>query len=307
MLGVLLTILKIIGIILLVILLTVLFLLAIVLFVPVRYRLQGSLTEDKRIIGKIHWLFSAVSVPLTIDENGVNYVIKIFGIDISKCKKKRRPKKKKDKKKETNRAEDGEDKRITIQSISENEKESTKKVVDHNTEEIAKEEISQETNWFIKKFTSIFDKIRNKFEKIKNTILEIIKHLQSIWKSCCDLSDKKNKIFDFICEEEAVKEKADVIRVLRILFRHVLPYKLKANIKFGLVSPDQTGIVYGLLCMLYGIYGKNLIIEPDFENVCLEGDFKLKGRIRLIKLVYYVIYLYRIKKLKEFISLLRNL
>ena len=58
MTTVLLTILKIIGIVLLVILGIMLFLLAVLLFVPVRYSVKGTVDNNITAEGKISWLCS---------------------------------------------------------------------------------------------------------------------------------------------------------------------------------------------------------------------------------------------------------
>ena len=58
MTAVLLTILKIIGIVLLVILGIILFLLAVLLFVPVRYSVKGTVDNNITAEGKISWLCS---------------------------------------------------------------------------------------------------------------------------------------------------------------------------------------------------------------------------------------------------------
>lgn len=64
MLGILLMILKIIGIILLIVLAIVIAVLGILLFVPVRYRFYGCFRENCRVVeGKITWLMHIVSCP----------------------------------------------------------------------------------------------------------------------------------------------------------------------------------------------------------------------------------------------------
>ena len=121
------------------------------------------------------------------------------------------------------------------------------------------------------------------------------------------LKSKKEKIFDFLADEEAQRAKGKVILTCKKLFRHIMPVKLRADVKFGFSEPDETGVCYALLCLLYGKYEGKLILEPDFEHELLEGEIRCKGRIRLINLIYYGISFYRNKKLKEFITLIQNL
>lgn len=85
---ILLLILKIIGILLLAILGIFLLLLALVLFVPLRYRVEGSEGETRRVAGKLHWLLHAVSVSFSYQENRMEYSLRIFGLSMLPRKKK---------------------------------------------------------------------------------------------------------------------------------------------------------------------------------------------------------------------------
>ena len=71
MTTVLLTILKIIGIVLLVILGIMLFLLAVLLFVPVRYSVKGTVDNNITAEGKISWLCSILSL-FSSDESQIS-------------------------------------------------------------------------------------------------------------------------------------------------------------------------------------------------------------------------------------------
>ena len=43
----------------------------------------------------------------------------------------------------------------------------------------------------------------------------------------------------------------------------------------------MTGQVLTWISPFYGLYGRHLQICPDFLEPCLEGEWKLKGHIRL--------------------------
>lgn len=79
MTAVLLTILKIIGIVLLVILGIMLFLLAVLLFVPVRYSVKGTVDNNITAEGKISWLCSIFRYDFTFQEQELNGEVRIFG------------------------------------------------------------------------------------------------------------------------------------------------------------------------------------------------------------------------------------
>ena len=87
MTTVLLTILKIIGIVLLVILGIILFLLAVLLFVPVRYSVKGTVDNNITAEGKISWLCSTLRYDFTFQEQELNGEVRIFGF---RPRKKRR-------------------------------------------------------------------------------------------------------------------------------------------------------------------------------------------------------------------------
>ena len=102
--SVVLSILKIIGIILLVILCIILALLLIVLFVPIRYNAHvvkeergpdGKITEGLAATAGVSWLAHIVSFGISFKEGKLSKGLKIFGIDLSKRKKQKEKKKKK--------------------------------------------------------------------------------------------------------------------------------------------------------------------------------------------------------------------
>ena len=71
--AVLLLILKIIGIILLILLGLILLILAVVLFVPVRYQVSGSIGEKTTVRIAVTWLLHAVSWRAAYEEEGFSF------------------------------------------------------------------------------------------------------------------------------------------------------------------------------------------------------------------------------------------
>lgn len=331
MLGILLSILKILGIILLAVLGVVILVLLVLLLVPVRYRISGKWNaEEKRIEGKATWLFRLVHVSVSADKDGQHIVPKIMGIDLKK-RSERKEKREKHKKKEKKNKRKKEKRKMEKRKMEKMEKETEKKkpiISEKKETEIKKTEIKEaeikktemnveeeKTNDFPEKIDniepiqkkSIFQKIYEKIINVLSAVSKVAKAWRGLFENAQELQKKKDKIFDFFCEKEALEAKDKMFRILKKAFRHIRPQKLKTSIRFGLENPADTGQLYAVLCLLYGIYGKDTVLEPDFENKILEGEIQIKGRIRLLNLIYYVIYLYRIKKLKEFIELLKNL
>ncbi len=292
MLGILLSILKILGIILLAVLVFVLLAVLLLLFVPVRYRISGKWnTEEKRIEGKVTWLFRLVHISMSADKDEQQIVPRIMGINL----KEKNPEEK-SKRKETEK------------KVEEQRKKEIQEDMDNSENTDCQQNDQREINDVTQNLKkSIFQKIHEKIISVLSAIAKIAETWKKLLENIQELQQKKDKIFDFFCEKEALEAKDKTFKIVKKTIRHIRPQKLKTSVKFGAGNPAYTGQLYALLCLMYGIYGKDIILEPDFEHTILEGEFQLKGRIRLINLIYYIIYLYRIKKLREFIELLKNL
>lgn len=82
--SVVLTVLKILGVVLLGILVLVLLLLAVLLFVPVRYAVSGSVGDSVQVSGKAGWLLSAIRYEFSLEDGEVTDGVRIFGFRVRK-------------------------------------------------------------------------------------------------------------------------------------------------------------------------------------------------------------------------------
>ncbi len=103
-----------------------------------------------------------------------------------------------------------------------------------------------------------------------------------------NLTEKKNKLIVKKSHIEQFLDKPYVKRtiekgkkVLKKLFKQILPRKLDGNLRYGLSSPAQTGQVTGYLAMILPLYSGHIIMVPDFNEKVIEGNIKMKGRIHL--------------------------
>jgi hypothetical protein len=71
--------------------------------------------------------------------------------------------------------------------------------------------------------------------------------------------------------------------------KKILPRKLRADIHFGFDDPAMTGQVLAIASMFYALYYECVDLEPDFENEVLEGTIYMKGKIRLLYFVSFVL------------------
>lgn len=336
MLYVILTILKIIGIILLVILGIILFLILSILFVPVRYK--GTIEFDKKDIKlniKVSYFMNMVRFTLSFLENNVKYKFKILFFTLFPKKEKKNKVDlfedeieidKTTKSDDTSVIENDNDSVDINHSISENHNvnisdnnnNSTSANVNASISNDVKtnEKVNEKTieeNVLNNKKTGIFQKIKSFFIKVRMLFEKIelfVKNFDSKIIEICDklkqVSDKKDNIVNYLKEKES-KDALNVLKTMCFkLLRHISPRKIKGNIEFGFSDPATTGQVYGFICLFYGVYGEKLLITPDFENEIMKGKLYVRGRIRIFTLLIIGIKLYRQKRLREMLSYIKR-
>ncbi|MBQ3584643.1 MAG: DUF2953 domain-containing protein [Lachnospiraceae bacterium] len=325
MLHIVLTILKIIGIILLVIIGLVLLICACILFVPIRYRIQVTYKDEFRLQARVTYLLHAVCAKYVREHGEGDMELKLFGIRthfFDKEKKKEAEAFEEDTKMfedmarkmhETDKEELPEPV-IIEDNIFRKEEEEVKSIDGKNSEKVnaenensvqnpADEEAEKKENDDSDEHISFFGKIKNKikkiFQKIKYRFKAICGTIKKIYKNITDakefLSDEKTKNAISFVKGEAGK-----------LIRHIRPRKIKGYLNFGFDDPSQTGKVLGLIYMFSRGTSKNFQINPDFENKVLEGDMQLKGRIQVYYLLIIAYNLYKDKNFREVLDVLER-
>lgn len=321
-LGLLFTILKIIGIILLLVLALLLLITGTVLFIPLKYKACGEFDTDASYLkGKagISWLFHALSVRMSFDDGKLNYYVRVFGIKIVNSEKLNdKAVKSKQQKANENKTPGGMEKAellIQEKNISQIEKtgqeSDTSKTTDAGHEAEAPEERTVLEDDFKadgvknRRFSKIIvfkDKI---FEKISNIKFKIVK--------ICDRIEHVNGVKEsyvgFLTTEKSVTAIREIKQCLFKLLCHIKPTRLKLSVSFGLPDPAATGQVYGIMSILLIAYADSIKPEPQFNDVdkaFAKGNFKLKGRIRLIIILIYAVKIYMNKRLREFIAFVKG-
>lgn len=355
--GIILAILKWIGIILLSVLGLLALIILIVLFVPVRYKISASFHEDvPKAKISICYLFSVVWVDAGYKEDVYAY-LRIFGIKIMdfihpKEKKKSKKINEKRNKDNTDEASDELDldeeplneenkdegsvkeeacENIIADSIEsttkkqqtidnrEKEQETKSNILDNedniteatemaieeaeaDTEEEDETTLLEKIDIFIEflseKFDILFNKLASFREKLSgiadkgqatkkrlSQMLRDITYYQKLW-------ERPNTQLVFN------KAKATLLKGLKA----IKPSKLKLSIHFGMDDPATTGELCGIFGMVYPFIGKYVMIEPDFEQKIIEGDFLLKGRIRVcsfIRVAWLLLFDKNVRRLKK--------
>ncbi len=307
MTTVLLTILKIIGIVLLVILGIMLFLLAVLLFVPVRYSVKGTVDNNITAEGKISWLCSILRYDFTFQEQELNGEVRIFGF---------RPRKKERVSEEELEEEVVSD--LVSNTVEEDDSEGkiSKSVIESDSDKISPEEAAgrreqnPEMDFHTGRqnrkssrpsgkniFMRMWDKIKSFMKKIKNFFIGIQKRLTSFK----EFVVKVKEIVTDTKNQYAVRR---LWEELLYLLKHFGFRKIHTELTFALADPALTGQVLGILCMMPFLYQYDFHIFPDFESESyyIRGSYDVKGRIRLIFLLVTTICLLADKDIRSFLK-----
>ena len=305
MLGILLTILKIIGIILLVLIGLILLAAAVILLVPIRYHGEGA-REEKILSGnvKLTWLLHMISASASLSEDGTKIRVCLFGKTIypktkkppKKSKAKKMPKQEATKKSEKSEKPKQQSDTVSkeVATIYEPQKpnpelpKKEKKNVYEAPEAKKMDEPESEKKQQSQKEKSARPDVKSKFEDIKQKLLAV---KEKFIDSKAGIQKIKNKIdyWKNLLTSDPMKEAMEFLwKKTKGLLHHILPRRMTGRIHFGFEDPSKTGKTLAYFSMLYPFTKENLVIEPEFETeeLILEGDIAFRGRIRLGYLVY---------------------
>ena len=285
-------ILKMIGIILAVILGILVLLVCIVLFVPVRYEGEAVFPGNvDDIHGDVYfsWLLHLITARLVYDDGNTRWWLRIgWKMKESKTPEKeveegkRRKSSRNPEKKQENETFEKDIKALEISDI----KNSMEKTVTER-ECIQPEKIAKAVEGNMKRslWQKIIAKIKLFFAKIKYTFKKICDNIRDI----IDETEKRVRFFGDETHRNAFYAlKKDMIWVKRLL----KPKQYRLYLHFGFDDPYKTGQMLAVLSILYSIIGEYMIVEPEFEEQIMEGDFHIKGRLRIIYLTILIWKLY---------------
>ena len=318
---VILTILKILGIILLVLLGLLLVIVFSVLFVPVRYRLEGEKSSpgwsEANGKVKVSWLLHLIHLRIQYQEKELDWECYLFGVPLKKAgaavrewKKKRRKKKvqqKNEPEKRTAAKKKGQKKPLQIEEktrTAAKEQKSTEKQTKpeklKTAESEAKEtelKTSERKQPEKEKVSDKLSRFWNRCKKIVGSILKFpgklkkkLTNIRLTFRGFCDKIKRWRTLWNEDSTQAALRfltEKG------RKLIRHVLPRKIKGSITFGCEDPALTGQILGAVAIAYPLYGKGVAVYPRFEEKILEGQLQMKGRIVAACLLWQAWKIYR--------------
>ena len=283
------TILKVIGIILLVVLALILTALLCVLFVPVKYRAVGSF-DNTDIRAKAHasWLFHLFALHIEYADETDGYIRLVFvkkGLFADSLGDNYEA--------FNDDVMDDAAKTETEDKISENTGDGPKIPADeseHIIDEQAEDECTARTH---NEYRSVTDENQHIKQQTKPTHKKTYKkpHKKSHKKQFKDKSDKiKNCIYKLKREYSDERNKAAFLHLKKELFiilKRICPRRLKLTMVYSTGSPDTTGISLGFLACFPVGYTNRWRITPDFESEkpYAKGSFDIKGHVIVISIL----------------------
>lgn len=309
MLEIVLAIIKIAGIILASILGILIVAVCVVLFVPVRYRGEFSVSDgkegEKKIWAELKGTFflRLLRVYVTGGE-AVRVQVKVLFftlMDTAKEKKEKRTKgKKKDKAPEAEEKEPADGERQEAEHVPAEEKSTARKEqaagAKKETDRVGAEEKKDKEAAPEKERTGIKEKIA----KILQTIRDFCDKIRR-------MKEKAGEVGALWVSDHMVNSRSLLWRQFTYLLGHTKPKKLTGYIRFGFEDPSTTGYAMAVYGILYPIWSPGLRVEPDFERQVLDCHILLKGRIRAWHFVRAALRMFLSKDVRRVIRDVKNL
>ncbi|MGN1141215.1 MAG: DUF2953 domain-containing protein [Oliverpabstia sp.] len=311
MLHILITILKILGILLLVLVGILLFIVLSILFVPVCYRAQGHKREDD-LYGKaaVSWLFRLIYVRVIYSEGKTAFEVYLFGIPLfalmNKLKERKKRKSIKSKaaknkksfsqsKNDRSVKKSDSDKQITKSNTIKND---TAEKTDANGHDIKKDDAKKTSDPVSDRLSSIWNKAKNLLTGILNFPGKVVARIQKIRLTFRGICDKIKQWYTFLQMDDTKQAVHFLTGKGRLLIRHIMPRKITGRILFGFDDPALTGKALAAASLLCPLYKNRFQITPVFDRTVFEGEVKLRGRIFGGYLLLQALQIYRNREVK---------
>ena len=280
-----LSILKIIGIVLACIVGLVLLLVLLVLLVPIRYRFSGDgMNADIQADGKASWLFGLLSASIRFAEKKLLYRVSVAGISLKKGDLL-------NPEKSVPEETDMEPQILKPQKDKKEEKEAAALEVQNKPEPEAKTEIEKEKE---KGKEDLSDRIEHFFERLSEKYEGLIKKLE-----------QTEAVLTSKVTGRAVKK---VKEQLFHILNHIKPKKISGNINFGLEDPANTAIIYGTIDILaIAMSEGKLIITPEFYQKGISLDMVMQGRILIGYLLVCALRVFFNKDVRRVVRVVRRM
>lgn len=302
MLTIFLTILKILGILLLVVIgLLILGILAI-LFVPLRYDGKISYNDKNQCVAtQITWLFRLICIEGGYQEK-VYARARLLWFTLWKWKADEKENDKENDKEDhlesADYSEEELDRLLEERSQKEESKEDIKeaKAIEEKLDEPAVEENLTEVQPTEVQPTEIeltevepteieSKEVESKEAEAKEKKPKKIQ-FQQIGKRIKEIKEKIKHIKEMASDQRIHRAILLLIDGAWKMARHSLPRKIKGRAKFGFEDPSTTGQILTYVSLLYPCYAKSIELVPMFTEKVIDLDLYFRGRVRLFSLIW---------------------
>lgn len=318
MLSVILTLLKIIGILLLVLLLLLLLVVGLLLFVPFVYRAEGSCGKaEPKGRARVSWLFGLFLAEAACEKGaGPRVTVRAAGKVLFAVPKPRREKQEKQKKKKKKKA----DKKASeaLKSPARGQSKPAPPPRKEKPAEASGEKPGRAPETETKKaappetfFSRLLKKIRALWAGLRgipDRLRAFAEKLRNVKERLFGLKEKSEHYLEIWREPETQRAACEVKKHLAYLWRHFRPGKAAGRLRFGFADPSATGQAAGILYLLFSAPGCGIALEPVFETeeTVLNGELSIRGHIRLCHAARTGLALFFNKDLRHLIKRLRN-
>lgn len=317
MIHILFMILKALGILLLVLLFLVLLIVCTVLFLPFCYRAQVLKEEEGfacvKASGRVSWLFGAVALTASYEEQKPEAQILLFGASLETWK--RRLKKIRRGEASVSRTEENETENAleaekTAEQKAPDQKEKQQKVTAQKEQPEQEQEPDAPKKSILERFFGRIEYLPEKLLNLVSRLLQtafrllelpfrLLEKLEQKIQAGRRLKRKRESVKKFfrskMFREALLHAKKEVLYFLK----KAAPKKVTGTVRFGFDDPALTGETLGILGMIYGKLPKDLSVQPDFEQEILRGDVRMKGSFQAVTAAGIALRLFRDQNLRK--------
>lgn len=317
MIHILFMILKALGILILVLLLLVLLIVCTVLFLPFCYRAQVLKEEEGfacvKASGRVSWLFGAVALTASYEEQKPEAQILLFGASLETWKrrlKKIRRGEASVPRTEENETENALEAEKTAEQKEPDQKEKQQKVTAQKEQPEQEQEPDAPKKSILERFFGRIEYLPEKLLNLASRLLQtafrllelpfrLLEKLEQKIQAGRRLKRKWESVKKFfrskMFREALLHAKKEVLYFLK----KAAPKKVTGTVRFGFNDPALTGETLGILGMIYGKLPKDLSIQPDFEQEILQGDVRMKGSFQAVTAAGIALRLFRDQNLRK--------
>ena len=317
MIHILFMILKALGILLLVLLFLVLLIVCTVLFLPFCYRAQVLKEEEGfacvKASGRVSWLFGAVALTASYEEQKPEAQILLFGASLETWKrrlKKIRRGEASVPRTEENETENAPEAEKTAEQKAPDQKEKQQKVTAQKEQPEQEQEPDAPKKSILERFFGRIEYLPEKLLNLASRLLQtafrllelpfrLLEKLEQKIQAGRRLKRKWESVKKFFRSKMFCEALLHAKKEVLYFLKKAAPKKVTGTVRFGFDDPALTGETLGILGMIYGKLPKDLSIQPDFEQEILRGDVRMKGSFQAVTAAGIALRLFRDQNLRK--------